>query len=107
MAGSRHSSIGHLILVLHFPYSHSLKEKRFHLAGLKKKIQDRYHVSIAETGDMDLWQKSVLEVVYVSANHAQVEKRYLLLSLLSFPIQKFRFWMKSKSLSDETSLPQS
>jgi uncharacterized protein YlxP (DUF503 family) len=23
---------------------------------------------------MDLWQKSVLEVVYVSANHAQVEK---------------------------------
>jgi len=74
LAGSRHSSIGHLILVLHFPYSHSLKEKRFHLAGLKKKIQDRYHVSIAETGDMDLWQKSVLEVVYVSANHAQVEK---------------------------------
>jgi hypothetical protein len=74
LGGSSHSSIGHLILVLHFPFSHSLKEKRFHLSGLKKKIQDRFHVSIAETGDMDLWQKSVLEVVYVSANRVQVEK---------------------------------
>lgn len=67
-------TIGHLVLVLHFPFSHSLKEKRFHLSGLKKKIQDRFHVSLAETGDQDLWQKAVLEVVYVSANFVQVEK---------------------------------
>ena len=33
---------------------------------------------------MDLWQKSVLEVVYISANHVQVEKT--LSSVLSFVV---------------------
>ncbi|MHB1927054.1 MAG: DUF503 domain-containing protein [Leptospirillum sp.] len=74
MGETKRSAIGHLILVLHFPASHSLKEKRFHLAGLKKKIQDRFHVSIAETDGLDLWQKSVLEIVYISSSHVQVEK---------------------------------
>lgn len=72
--GERKGTIGHLVLVLHFPFSHSLKEKRYHLSGLKKKIQDRFHVSLAETGDQDLWQKSVLEVVYISSDYVQVEK---------------------------------
>ncbi|MHB1604815.1 MAG: DUF503 domain-containing protein [Leptospirales bacterium] len=72
--GERKGTIGHLVLILHFPFAHSLKEKRFHLAGLKKKIQDRFHVSLAETGDQDLWQKAVLEVVYISSDYVQVEK---------------------------------
>lgn len=67
-------TIGHLVLVIHFPFSHSLKEKRFHLSGLKKKIQDRFHVSLAETGEQDLWQKAVLEVVFISGDYVQVEK---------------------------------
>ena len=31
-------------------------------------------MSIAETDGLDLWQKSVLEIVYISSSHVQVEK---------------------------------
>jgi uncharacterized protein YlxP (DUF503 family) len=72
--------IGHQVLILHFPFSHSLKDKRFILSGVKKKVQDRFHVSIAETGDADLWQKSVLEMVLVSSDYVQVEKTLILIA---------------------------
>lgn len=72
--------IGHQVLILHFPFSHSLKEKRFVLSSVKKKIQDRFHVSVAETGDADLWQKSVMEIVLISSDHVYVEKTMTFIS---------------------------
>ena len=62
------SPIAHLILVLHFPDVHSLKEKRHLLSSLTAKIRERYPVSVAETGYQDLWQRAVVEVVMISSD---------------------------------------
>ncbi len=62
----KRSQIGHLILILHFPTVHSLKEKRQILSGLLARIRERYPVSIAETGYHDLWQRAVVEAVMIS-----------------------------------------
>ena len=65
---SKRSQIDHLILVLHFPATHSLKEKRQVLSGLLAKIRDRFPVSVAETGYQDLWQRALVEVVMISSD---------------------------------------
>lgn len=62
------SAIAHLILVLHFPGAHSLKEKRQILSSLIGKVRERYPVSAAETGYQDLWQRALVEVVMVSSD---------------------------------------
>lgn len=45
---------------LYFPESASLKDKRQILRSLKDRVRQRFNVSLAEVGDQDLWQKSVL-----------------------------------------------
>ncbi|MCL4486014.1 MAG: DUF503 domain-containing protein [Nitrospirae bacterium] len=65
---SKRSRIDHLILILHFPAVHSLKEKRQVLSGLLSKIRDRYPVSVAETGYQDLWQRALVEAVMISSD---------------------------------------
>ncbi len=52
---------------------HSLKEKRHVLKKLKDKIKAKFDVSIAEVGDLDLWQKAVLGVAAVSNEHSVAE----------------------------------
>lgn len=57
---------------LHLPESHSLKEKRRILKSVIGRVQNQFHVCIAEVGDNDLWQSAVLGVACVSndAQHA-------------------------------------
>lgn len=70
----KRSAIAHLILVIHFPGTGSLKEKRQLLSGLVAKIRDRYPVSCAETGYQDLWQRALVEVVMVSEDSSAPER---------------------------------
>ena len=41
---------------LHAPWVHSLKEKRMIVKSLVAKLQNRFHVSAAETGEQDTHQ---------------------------------------------------
>ena len=62
--------IGTLRITLHFPESHSLKEKRKILLSVKERIKNKFNVSVAEIEDNDLWQKSIIGVAVISNDQA-------------------------------------
>jgi len=51
---------------LHFPGSHSLKEKRMHVRSVKAQLQNRVGCSIAEVDHHDLWQRAGLTLACVA-----------------------------------------
>jgi len=53
---------------LHIPESGSLKNKRFILKSLKKRIRNNFNVSVSEIDHHDLWQRSVLGIAVVSVD---------------------------------------
>jgi uncharacterized protein len=67
-------SIGVLTLELRLEDSHSLKEKRHVVKGLRDRLRNKFNVSVAEIDCQDLWQRSVLAAVTVSADRVQAEK---------------------------------
>lgn len=52
----------------------SLKEKRRLLKGLIDRIKARFNVSVAEVGEQDTWQRSVLGVSFISSEQAHVHQ---------------------------------
>jgi len=67
-------SIGVLTLELRLEQSHSLKEKRHVVKSLRDRLHNKFNVSVAEIDYQDLWQRSVLAAVTVSADRVQAEK---------------------------------
>jgi len=67
-------TIGVLTLELHLPDSHSLKDKRSVVKGLKDRLRHRFNVSVAEIGGQDTWQRSVIAAVTVSNERPHAEK---------------------------------
>lgn len=55
---------------LHLPMSHSLKDKRQVVRSLQRRIRDTFGVSVAETGDHDLWQSAELTVACAAGDAA-------------------------------------
>lgn len=55
-----------LTLELHIEHSHSLKEKRHVVKGLKDRLRQRFNVAVAEIESQDSWQRSVIAAVTVS-----------------------------------------
>jgi uncharacterized protein YlxP (DUF503 family) len=51
---------------LHFPESHSLKEKRMHLRSVKQQLANRTGCSIAEVDHHDAWQRARLTLACVA-----------------------------------------
>jgi uncharacterized protein YlxP (DUF503 family) len=58
--------IGILTIHLHFPGCSSLKEKRGILKSLIAKTQNKFKISIAEIGHLDVWQDSQIACAVVS-----------------------------------------
>ena len=58
--------IGVCILHLRLADSHSLKEKRRVVKGIKDRVKSKFNVSIAEVDALDNWQWAVLGVACVS-----------------------------------------
>lgn len=60
-------------LRLHLPLCHSLKEKRQILRSLQARLRESFGISIAETGDHDLWQSAELTIALAAsdARHAR------------------------------------
>lgn len=58
--------IGVCEIELFISESGSLKEKRFILESLKKRIHQKFNVSVAEIGDTEKWQRATFGVALVS-----------------------------------------
>jgi uncharacterized protein len=66
--------VGVLRLTLHLPDPGSLKSKRHLLRSALDRVKAKFNVAIAEVGDNDLWQRSVVGVAAVGNDHAFVNQ---------------------------------
>lgn len=61
-------AIGLLILEIHLPGCHSLKEKRSRIKPLLARLRREFNVSVAEMDHQDAWQSAALGCAYLSNN---------------------------------------
>lgn len=54
---------------LHVPESRSLKAKRAVVRPLVEGLRHRFHLSVAEVGHHDQWQRTAIGVAIVAADH--------------------------------------
>lgn len=66
--------VGLLELDLFLPHARSLKEKRQHVKSLVHQLNKKFHLSVAETGYLELWQRTLIGVACVSKEIGQAEK---------------------------------
>ena len=66
--------VGVLTLDIVVEASHSLKEKRHVVKGLKDRLRERFNVAVSEIDGLDSWQHSVLAAVTVSNDKVFAEK---------------------------------
>lgn len=67
-------AIGVLTLELRLEDSHSLKDKRHWVKGVKDRLRSGHNVAVAEIGDQDLHNSAVLAAVTVSASRTNAAK---------------------------------
>jgi hypothetical protein len=67
-------SVGILTLELRLDGSHSLKDKRHTVKGLKDRLRGKFNVAVAEIDYQDLWQRSLISAVTVSGDHGHAEQ---------------------------------
>jgi uncharacterized protein len=68
------ASIGVLTLELRLEHSHSLKDKRHVVLGLKQRLRNKFNVAVAEIDYQDLWQRALIAAVTVSSDHGRAEQ---------------------------------
>jgi uncharacterized protein len=54
--------------------SHSLKDKRHVVKGLKERLRQKFNVSVAEIDHQDLWQRAVIAAVTVASDRVHGER---------------------------------
>ena len=65
--------IAALTFRLHAPWVHSLKEKRMIVKSLIAKLQNKFHVSVAEIAEQDVHQIIVIGVAAIVPHNAQAD----------------------------------
>ena len=60
-----------LKIKLYVPWVHSLKEKRMVVKSILGKLQNKFHVSVAEVESQDVHQTIVIAVATIVAHQAQ------------------------------------
>jgi hypothetical protein len=68
------AAIGVLTLELRIENSHSLKDKRHVVQGLKDRLRNKFNVAVAEIEYQDMWQRAAVAAVTVSPDRAYAEK---------------------------------
>ena len=58
---------------LHAPWVHSLKEKRMIVKSLTAQLQNRFHVSAAETDEQDIHQIIVIGIAAIVPHSAMAD----------------------------------
>jgi len=66
--------IGLLTLEIHIPDARSLKDKRQVLRSLKDRLRARFNVAVAELEHQELWQRSRVGVITLSADGKHLEE---------------------------------
>jgi len=66
--------IGTLIVELHIPQAHSLKEKRSVVKSVIARTREKFNVSVAEVDYHDMWQRAEIAVAVVSGSHTEVDR---------------------------------
>jgi uncharacterized protein YlxP (DUF503 family) len=66
--------VGVCTVELFIPEGHSLKGKRQVLQSLKNRLREKFNLSVAEVGDQNLWQKSILGLACVANESAHVNQ---------------------------------
>ena len=66
--------VGLLILNIHLPDAHSLKEKRFTVRKIKDRLRARFNVAVAELDHQELWQRAEIGVVSIASDRQVMEK---------------------------------
>lgn len=66
--------IASIRLELSIPHANSLKAKRMVLNSLMDRIRSRYGAAVAEVGDQELWQRSVVGIALVSGENTHVRE---------------------------------
>lgn len=77
-------SIHVLLLVVdcHIPLAQSLKQKRSAVKSLIDRLRARFNASVAETGFLDEWQRSVIAISLVSNNRRYLQQQIDLIEQL-------------------------
>ena len=65
--------VGVLKLSLILAENHSLKEKRGVLKKIQARVSHQFNISVAECGDQDLWQSTILGFSVVGSSRWVVE----------------------------------
>ncbi|MFQ6109474.1 MAG: DUF503 domain-containing protein [Candidatus Aminicenantales bacterium] len=65
--------VGFLLLDVHFPYCHSLKEKRKRLNSIRDRFKKKYNVALAELAYQDKWQRTMIGMVTLNNQKKVVE----------------------------------
>ena len=65
--------VGLLVLELHIPDAHSLKDKRQVLRSLKDRLRKKFNVAVAELEYQEVWNRSVVGIVTLSNADSHVE----------------------------------
>jgi len=68
--------IGLLILDIHFPYSHSLKEKRKRLLSLKERMKKKHNVAYSEIDFQDKWQRTRIGLVTLNSKKGIIDRTF-------------------------------
>ena len=84
--------IGLLILDIHLPYSHSLKEKRKRMLRFKDRLKNKYNVAFAELEFQDKWQRTRLGMVTLNSQKKSLKRCF-----------KKSFWSFKKILMEKSS----
>jgi len=68
------ATIGVLTLEMRLEHSHSLKDKRHVVQGLKERLRRRFNVAVAEIDYQDLWQRALVAAVTVSGDQTRARQ---------------------------------
>jgi uncharacterized protein len=60
--------VGTLTVTLQVPDSGSLKDKRQVVRSLTSRLRNTFNIAVAEIGDQNLWQSSVIGIACVSSD---------------------------------------
>jgi hypothetical protein len=67
-------AIGVITFELHLTDSHSLKDKRHYVKGLKDRLRNKFNVAVSEIDYHDVWQRGLVAAVTVSPDRARAEQ---------------------------------
>jgi uncharacterized protein YlxP (DUF503 family) len=67
-------AIGVITFELRIEDSHSLKDKRHYVLGLKDRLRSKFNVAVAEIDAQDSWQRGVVACVTVSSDQKYAEQ---------------------------------